>query len=191
MTPLTSHMGPTTATRAGAAGQTAEGNLQRRRFAQTLLLAGLLGGCGFKLRGNQNFAFTSISINPSPGGAVTQELRRSFGGAVQVLAGDQPTSQAQVRLDVLDEVRERVVVGISASGQVRELQLRIRVKFRLTTAQGKELIAQDEILQQRDISYSESAALAKETEEDLLYRDMQTDIAQQILRRLATVKSLQ
>ena len=91
-------------------------------------------------------------------------------------------------LDLLGEQREKIVVGVNASGQVREFQLRLRVKFRLTTPQGKELIADDEILLQRDISYNESAALAKETEEALLYRDMQSDIVQQLLRRLATVK---
>jgi len=52
------------------------------------------------------------------------------------------------------------------------------------------LIAPTEIVQQRDISFNESAVLAKEAEEALLYRDMQTDIVQQLLRRLAAVKSL-
>ena len=182
---------PSSAMAASAPGTPAILSLRRRKFAQTLLLSSLLGGCGFKLRGYQSFAFTSISINPNPGGAVAQELRRSFGAAVQVVASDQPTTPAQVRFDVLDEQREQVVVGMNTSGQVRQLQLRIRVKFRLTSAQGTELIAPDEILQQRDISYSESAALAKETEQDLLYRDMQTDIVQQILRRLASVKPFQ
>lgn len=188
MKPLSFQLNPSPA---DAAVKVTAHRLQRRKLAQTLLLAGLLGGCGFKLRGNQSFAFSSIAINPSPGGAVAQELRRSFGSAVQVMAGDQSATLAQVRLDVLDELRERVVVGISASGQVRELQLRIRVKFQLTSAKGEELIAPNDILQQRDISYSESAALAKETEENLLYRDMQTDIAQQILRRLAAIKPFQ
>jgi LPS-assembly lipoprotein len=36
----------------------------------------------------------------------------------------------------------------------------------------------------------ESAALSKEIEETMMYRDMQVDIVQQILRRLASVKSL-
>jgi LPS-assembly lipoprotein len=36
----------------------------------------------------------------------------------------------------------------------------------------------------------ESAALSKEIEETMMYRDMQIDIVQQILRRLASVKSL-
>jgi len=64
------------------------------------------------------------------------------------------------------------------------------VRFRLDTPQGQELIEDTEIIQQRDISYSETAALAKETEEALLYRDMQSDIAQQIQRRLAAVKQI-
>jgi len=164
--------------------------ISRRRVSIAGLLAGLLTGCGFKLRGNQSFVFSSVAVLPHPGGAVVQELRRSFGGVVQVLSADMPVSQAEVVLQIHDEQREKVVVGVNASGQVREFQLRLRVTFSLATAQGKELIAKDNILQQRDISYNESAALAKEVEEDLLYRDMQTDIVQQILRRLAVVKQL-
>jgi LPS-assembly lipoprotein len=71
---------------------------------------------------------------------------------------------------------------------VREFQLRIRVKFRLRTLTGREVIAPTDIVQQRDFSYSETAALAKEAEEVMLYRDMQADIVQQLLRRLAAAK---
>jgi LPS-assembly lipoprotein len=97
---------------------------------------------------------------------------------------------AQVVLDVLNEQREKVVVGLNASGQVREFELRIRLRFRLRTPDGKELIPESEIVQQQDISYNESAALAKESEEQLLYRSMQTDIVQQLMRRLAAVKTI-
>lgn len=148
-----------------------------------------LAGCGFRLRGSQAFAFQRIAIGPQPGGAVAQELRRSFGSAVQVLAANEPLTQAQLVLTVTNEAREKVVVGVNSSGQVRELQLRIRVLLQLRTAQGKGIIEGDEIVQQRDISYSESAALAKEAEEALLYRDMQSDIVQQILRRLAAIQA--
>lgn len=148
-----------------------------------------LAGCGFRLRGSQAFAFQRIAIGPQPGGAVAQELRRSFGSAVQVLAANEPLTQAQLVLTVTNEAREKVVVGVNSSGQVRELQLRIRVRLQLRTAQGKDIIEGDEIVQQRDISYSESAALAKEAEEALLYRDMQSDIVQQILRRLASIQA--
>ena len=101
-----------------------------------------------------------------------------------------PQDRAQVLLDVLADQREKVVVGLNASGQVREFQLRMRFRFKLRTPTGKELIHETELLQQRDISFNESAVLSKEAEENLLYRDMQTDIVQQLMRRLAAVKTL-
>lgn len=152
------------------------------------LFALCLGGCGFKLRGRQNFAFESIGINPSPGGPLALELRRSFGDSVHVVPPGEPSSAAQVVLDILSEQRDKIVVGVSSSGQVREFQLRIRVTFRVRTSKGQELVPESEIFQQRDISFNESAVLAKEAEEGLLYRHMQSDIVQQILRRLATIQ---
>ena len=148
----------------------------------------LLGGCGFKLRGAQNFSFQSIAVMPNPGGAVSVELRRYFGDAVHVLEANEPLTKAQVVLDILQELREKTVVSLNSSGQVREFQLRIRVKFKVRTPQGAELTPETEIMQQRDISFNESAVLAKEAEEVLLYRDMQNDLVQQLLRRLATLK---
>ncbi|MDO8248543.1 MAG: LPS assembly lipoprotein LptE [Rhodoferax sp.] len=167
----------------------------KRRSVVTLLgqagLAGLVGsavaGCGFKLRGPQNYSFQTIAIMPNPGGPLATELRRSFGSTVRVLAPDEPLTQAQVVLDILQEQREKTVVGVNSSGQVREFQLRIRVKFRVRSPQGLELAPDSEIVQQRDISFNESAVLAKEAEEVLLYRDMQSDIVQQLMRRLAKV----
>jgi LPS-assembly lipoprotein len=159
-------------------------------MSQAGLASLALGGCGFKLRGSQNFVFTRIAIMPDPGGAVAVELRRSFGAGVRVLASDESLDNAQLVLDILQEQREKTVVGISSSGQVREFQLRIRVKFKVRTPQGKELLPESEIVQQRDISFNESAVLAKEAEESLLYRDMQADVVQQLMRRLTAVKQL-
>lgn len=160
----------------------------------------LLQACGFKLRGTQTFAFDTIAVNPSSGGAVAAELRKALGDRLFVAAASTAssgtsgssasTAQAQVTLDILQELRERAVAAVNAAGQVRELQLRIRVKFRLRNANGKDLIEESEILQQRDISFNESAVLAKEVEESLLYKNMQSDIVQQLMRRLAAVKSI-
>ena len=157
-------------------------------LGQTGLASLLLGGCGFKLRGAQSYTFQTLAIMPNPGGPLAIELRRSFGNSVRVLAPDEPLSQAQVVLDILQEQREKSVVGVSSSGQVREFQLRIRVKFRVRNREGDELTPDAVIVQQRDMSFSESAVLAKEAEEVLLYRDMQSDIVQQLMRRLAAIK---
>jgi LPS-assembly lipoprotein len=40
----------------------------------------------------------------------------------------------------------------------------------------------------RDITFNESDLLAKESEEGLLYRDMQSDLVRQMVSRLAGMK---
>ena len=165
----------------------------RRRTLLALLPAPalLLAGCGFKLRGVQQFSFRSLYIAAPPSSPLARELRRTLQGAgdtVQVLTDPAQQLQAEAILEVLSEQHERTVVGLNASGQVRELQLRLRLRFKLRTPLGEEWIPETELLQQRDISYNETIALAKEAEEALLYRNMQTDLVQQLLRRLAAVK---
>ena len=164
----------------------------QRRFCLSLLATSAalaLPGCGFKLRGAPSFAFKTL-YSPFPESSVLGiELRRSLesGGNVQIITDARQIDKAQVILDVLQDVREKVVVGLNASGQVREFKLLMRFQFKLRSAKNSELIPATEIVQQRDISFNESAVLAKETEEALLYREMQSDIVRQVMRRLATV----
>ncbi|MDQ3059133.1 MAG: LPS assembly lipoprotein LptE [Pseudomonadota bacterium] len=151
-----------------------------------------LGGCGFALRKAPNFAFTTLYSALSEASPLGVELRRSLEstGKVRVITEAREIEQAQVVLEALADQREKVVLSLNASGQVREFQLRLRFTFRLRTQAGKELIPATELVLQRDISFNESAVLAKEAEENLLYRDMQSDIVQQIMRRLAAVTAL-
>ena len=99
-------------------------------------------------------------------------------------------SQAEVVLEAFADSRDKGVVASTTAGQVREVQLRALLNFRLRTPAGKELIAPTEIALSRDMTYNERDALAKEQEEEALYRAMQSDIAAQVLRRLAAVKTL-
>ncbi|MFM2275941.1 MAG: hypothetical protein RL211_1813 [Pseudomonadota bacterium] len=164
----------------------------RRRLLLSLSPVLALGACGFRLRGAPDLAFQTLYVSVAENSSLGNELKRNLAslGAVQLITDVAQKPRAQAILDVLSETREKNVVGMNASGQVREFQLRVRVNFRLSTPQGAELIAATELLQQRDISFNESAVLAKEAEEALLYRDMQTDIVQQLMRRLAAVKSI-
>ena len=151
----------------------------------------LLSACGFRLRGVPEFGFESLYIAAPTASPLARELQRTLEGStskLRVLRDPATMTTAQAILDLIQEQQERVVVGLNASGQVRELQLRLRVKFRLRTPTGVELIPETEILQERDISYNETIALAKEAEEALLYRTMRTDIVQQLLRRLAVAR---
>ena len=167
--------------------------MMQKRTVLALLAAAPLAACGFRLRGAPDFSFNSIYIQAPQGSALARELTRTLkgsGGDATLITDPLQMPQAEVILEILSEQRERVVVGVNASGQVRELQLRLRTRFRLKGQQGQEYIANTELLQQRDVSYNESVALSKEGEEAMLYRNMQTDLVQQLMRRLATVKMI-
>jgi LPS-assembly lipoprotein len=151
----------------------------------------LLAACGFQLRQAPNLAFSTLFGNFSESSSLATELRRGLESTgVRVITDARQIDAAQVILDVFQDQREKTVVGVTSSGLVREFQLRVRFKFRLRDKTGKELIPETELLQQRDFSYTESAALSKEAEEAILYRSMQSDIVQQALRRLSSVTAL-
>ena len=162
--------------------------MQARFLISGVLALAMLTGCGFHLRNSQEFTFNTIALTPQPGGPIATDIARYLGDRMVPLASKGGVSAPQVVLDILQEQREKSVVAVNASGAVREMQLQIRLRFRVRTLQGDTLIDTTEITQQRDITFNESAALAKEAEEILLYRDMQNDIVQQMLRRLAAIK---
>lgn len=167
--------------------------MQRRRVLPLLALVTGLPGCGFALRGAPTFAFESLRLQGSETTPVARELQLTLEDAgVRVFSSALPSNPegetGEVVLTVLTDQRERSVVGQTAAGQVRELQLRTRFRFRLATARGEPLLDETELLLARDISYTETAALAKEAEEALQYRDMLRDLTQQVMRRLSAVK---
>ncbi len=148
-----------------------------------------LAGCGFELRRAPELRFRTIQLTGfKPRSPLAAELRTFIDASTTTLVVD-GLAQAQVVLEALDDVREKVVVASSSVGQVTEFRLRERFTFRLRSVAGRELIPKTEILLNRDLSYTESAALAKEHEEAFLYRTMQSDIVAQVLRRLASVQT--
>ena len=166
-----------------------------RRHWLALSAVVVLPGCGFALRGAPTFAFESLRLQGSDGTPIARELQQALIDAgVRVFSSRLPASPegetGQVVLTVLTDQRERSVVGQTAAGQVRELQLRTRFVFRLRTPTDKIVIDDTELLLERDISFNETQVLAKDAEEQLLFRDMRSDIVQQVVRRLAAVKAL-
>ena len=153
-----------------------------------MLLAGAaaLAGCGFQLRQAPVLQFRRIALTGfAPRSPLADELRRNLAAVAAVVPS---ATGADVVLNALDDRRERVVVASTAAGQVRELQLRVRFKFNVANAAGRELLPADELLLSRDMSYNETNALAKEQEEAELYRVMQSDIVAQVMRRLSAAK---
>ncbi len=160
-----------------------------RSLVLVLVLASL-SACGFALRGSggtYNMPFKSIYLGFPDTSALGTELRRNLRGGDRV---DVVTdiSKAQARFEVVSENRSKSILSLNAQGRVREYLLNYTLVFRVLDNNGDELLEATEISLKRPLTFNETQVLAKEQEEALLYRDMQTDLVQQVMRRLAAIK---
>ena len=161
-----------------------------KRRACIFILALSLSACGFQLRGmdgQRNLPFQTVYVNVPDTSPLGIELRRNIRGSSDTKVVTDPKA-AQASINVLGEARDRATLSLNTQGRVREYSLNYRVRFQVTGESGKELLAPTEIVLKRDVSFNESQVLAKEKEEEMLYRDMQSDAVQQILRRIAALR---
>ncbi|MDD3354544.1 LPS assembly lipoprotein LptE [Zoogloea sp.] len=162
--------------------------LARRRVLALLgTLPLLAAGCGFKLRGPRPMPFGSIHLGMNEYSELAAAIRRQIRANGDTRVVDD-RDEAEVRLEVLTDAREKVILALNTQGRVREYQLRQRFTFRLVDKGGQVIMPANEILLSRDLAFDDSQILAKEQEEILLYRDMQGDLVQQLIRRLSSAK---
>ena len=150
-----------------------------------MMAAGLLlSACGFQLRGEPAVGLKALYV---PGPGVAQEIRRLLAtGPTAVVANP---NDAEARLAIAQESRDKRVYTITGAGRVYEFELRLIVQYEMTVP-GRELpvIPRTELVSRRVITHSESAPIAKEAEELLLFKDMQVEIADRILRQVAVAR---
>jgi len=163
-----------------------DGHSRLQALVSLALAALVTAGCGFQLRGRAQLPFETLYI---PGGSpLAVELKRNVAVASRTRLVDS-VGDAQAVLGFTTELRDKVILSFNTAGRVSEYQLRYRVGIRVTDPKGAQVyLPTSEILLTRDMAYSDAQVLAKEAEEALLYRDMQSDMVQQILRRLVAAK---
>ena len=141
-------------------------------------------GCGFQLARHRHAAVRHAlrrgAARLAVRNAAAARDRRRQPDAHHATIRPKPTRRCRS----CNELREKEILSLSAGGRVRELQLRYRVQYQVFD-RNKVLIAPPgEIVLRRDYSFNDQEQLSKESEEALLYRDMQTDAVQQLVRRL-------
>ena len=148
-----------------------------------LIAAFLLSSCGFQLRGTATLPFNTLYVDAPTASLFATQLRRVIGfGSQTRITNNQ--AEADATLQVVSELREKEILSLSAGGRVRELQLRYRVQYLVYDKNKAPIAPPGEILLRRDYSFNDQEQLSKESEEALLYRDMQADAVQQLIRRL-------
>lgn len=155
------------------------------KFALAAATTLCLAACGFQLRGGAALPFETLYL-PGATGGIALELKRNIqsGSATRVV--DDPKAAA-AQLLFSEETRAKEILALSSAGRVREYRLVYRVGFRVADGKGGNFVPPSTVTLTRDITYDDAVALAKEAEELALFRDMQADMVQQIMRRLAAV----
>ena len=159
------------------------------RFLLALVLAAALTGCGFHLRGagSGNLPYRTMYIELPETADVNIWLQRYIRASGSTRIVDDAES-AEAIFQQLADGHQKSILSVNTSGRVREYRLQLNYSFRIVNRQGKVLVPPNEINLTRDITYDDSNVLAKNLEENLLWRDMTNDLVNQIMRRLSIVK---
>ena len=155
-----------------------------------MVAALLVSSCGFHLRGEPEVGVRKLYISASVPSSVLADIKRTLASGPTRLVTTAPEAEAHLR--ILNEVRDKTVYTVTGSGRVYEYQLRLLVRYDLVVPGREEpVIAPTDVETRRLITYSPTAPTAKEAEEQLLYKDMQLEVAQQILRNVAATTRAQ
>ena len=157
------------------------------RIAVAFAVAFLLAACGFQLRGTAALPFDTLYMPPTTSAGVALDLKRNIQSGTHTTVVDDP-KKAEALLEFTQEVREKQILSLAATGRVREFKLLYRVGFRVHDGKGGEFLPASTLQLAREVSFNDTEVLAKEAEEQLLYRDMQVDMVQLIMRRLAAAQ---
>jgi len=155
------------------------------KIALTPLLV-VIAACGFQLRGTAEVPFKTLYL-PGASGGIALDLKRHIQAGTDAKVVDD-AKQADAIMQFSQETREKEILSLTGTGRVREFRLRYRVGWRVHDGKGGEYVPQNTLELTRDVSYNDAEVLAKEAEEQLLFRDMQSDMVHLIMRRISAAQ---
>ncbi len=162
------------------------------RLLLAVTFAAILTGCGFHLRGTNsgNLPYKTMYIALPETADVRIWLERYIkaSGNTQIIEDDKDSKTAEAVFQQLSDSRQKTILSVNAQGRVREYRLQLNYLFRIVNQKGQVLVPPNEVSLSRDITFDDSNVLAKDLEEGLLWRDMNNDLVNQIMRRLSIVK---
>jgi len=154
-----------------------------RRLFLSVFPAALLAGCGFQLRRLEGIPFASLYVDAPPDSGVAQRIRNALKSNTNTRL-TATAGEAEAVLQVGQEDRSKTILSLSGAGRVTEYRLGLKLTYSVRGQDGRSLAAAETIELVRDFTYDDSQVLAKGVEEKFLFRDMEDNAAQRILRRM-------
>ncbi|MDH3692993.1 MAG: LPS assembly lipoprotein LptE [Gammaproteobacteria bacterium] len=164
--------------------------MQLRLIVVLLATLALMQACGFHLRGKVDLPerLTSFHVDGKDPDLVAElQDALEFSGA-EIVDGD---AGATAVLELTDIAFLREVRSVDERGLATSYNLRYRVRFKIEENNGEELLKETTITLSRFLNFDSSQILQAEEEQEFLREDMQRDMVQRIMQRLATIASVQ
>jgi LPS-assembly lipoprotein len=157
-----------------------------RRLLLAIFPLALAAGCGFQLRNLEGMSFASVYIDAPSGSVVAQRIRNTLlANKTTRMAATAGEAEAVLKLSQAD--RTKTILSLSGAGRVTEYRLGLRLTYSISGKEGRSLAAPETFELNRDMTYDDAQVLAKSAEEQLLYRDMESNAALRIARRLQSI----
>lgn len=150
-------------------------------------LLALLSACGWHLRGSNAMDLEIESVfldSDNPYGDLSSEFTRSL--AANRTTVTDSAEDAIYRIYLSDEKRSRRAVSVANDALVNEYEITLAVDY-LIEKEGVLVVPTTRVEVARTYQYDRNAIVAKSEEEELIAREMQSALIQQILRRLRFV----
>ena len=137
--------------------------MTRHRLALAALVvaaAALLAACGFHRRIAQPLNYERIALSGfADRSTMAEEIHRALPASARIVKSP---LESQVVIEAIEDTQKTTVEASTAFGQVRELELHVKLRYRVLDPNGTELLPLADIERFRDMTYDEKDALAKE-----------------------------
>tara|TARA_R110000822_G_scaffold226254_14_gene359030 strand:+ start:12910 stop:13512 length:603 start_codon:yes stop_codon:yes gene_type:complete len=156
----------------------------------SLLMATIVTGCGWHLRGTGQVADNISSVHISGQDLQSefyQMLARSFkSNDIEVVRS---ATEAQYSIVTLNYKSERRISTVSGGARASEYQLTESIDILILANDGTQLLPRTTLNTTRYLDFNENEVQSKTEEADLLRKEMRYDLTSQIIRRLNAVSN--
>lgn len=157
------------------------------QLLMAFIAAAVLNGCGFQLRGSHSLpaVMASTAIEGSDRfSSLTKDIESAL-----VLRGVRvvsKTAAATAILKVLSSQANRRVLTVDAAGKVQEYEIRHTIRFHVTTPEQQFILQEQRLSLSQDFVFVRTDVLGKEHEEAQVRRDLQRDLVNLMMLRMAS-----
>jgi len=145
----------------------------------------VLQACGFQLRGEAALpaGATVLAVDAvDPDSPLKRDLEAALKRAGADVRASTGAGVATLKLPVMRLGTEPVTIGKNA--RVKEYRVYFRVELEVLAADGRVMLARTPLELTRDYTFDEQQALGAEVEQEVIRKELQRDMVQQVLRRV-------